>query len=126
MKKKFLSACPGRDRNIDEKKLEKKKSKSIIDANNNKMTIVQQPEPKIVQLINNNQIKIKSSSLLQQSIDNEIFTLQVKGKKNYEILKKLNDALELQTAFLTKRLNNESSISLKRKTSTSPTNPLEK
>lgn len=90
------------------------------------MTIVQQSEPKTVQL-NTNQIKIKSiSSSLQKSIDNEIFTLHVKGKKNYEILKKLNDALELQTAFLTRRLINESSISLKRKTSTSPTNPLEK
>jgi hypothetical protein len=89
------------------------------------MTIVQQSEPKTV--LTTNQIKIKSiSSSLQQSIDNEIFTLHVKGKKNYEILKKLNDALELQTAFLTRRLINESSISLKRKTSTSPTNPLEK
>jgi len=80
----------------------------------------------------NNQKKIKQISSSLQSIDNnEIFTLQIKGRKNYEILKKLNDALELQTAFLTKKFinsnnNNEPSVGLKRKISVIPTNSLEK
>ena len=30
-----------------------------------------------------------------------MFTLQIKGRKNYEILKKLNEALEFQSRFLT-------------------------
>jgi len=47
-----------------------------------------------------NQIRIKSISNLESKSDNDIFTLQVKGRKNYEILKKLNDALEFESNYM--------------------------
>ena len=42
--------------------------------------------------------------------DAEIFTLKIKGRKNFEILKNLNDALEIQDAYSKlKKINSKDS-----------------
>jgi hypothetical protein len=43
-------------------------------------------------------------------IKDEIFTLKIKGRKNFEILKNLNDALEIQDAYSKlKKINSKDS-----------------
>lgn len=52
-----------------------------------------------------------------------MFTLRVKGRKNYEILKKLNEALDLQAAYLS-RMNGVNSLTNNNKNDNNGTNKL--
>lgn len=60
--------------------------------------------------------------------DEQVYTLKVKGKKNYEMLRKLNEALEIQDLYSKiKRTNSNSNAKLIKGISfQSKTNELEK
>lgn len=79
-----ICACPGRDRKTEEenaakarsgKQLKKRKSASGQDGT---------------------EAEKKHKSASSADDDDEVFTLRVRGRQNYEILKKINDAFELQ------------------------------
>nr|AIL94181.1 P53 [Brachionus koreanus] len=81
-----ICACPGRDRATDENKYNRLK-KNALDK----------PPAKSDSLkLNNNE---KKNSILNQEGNEEAFTLVVKGRKNYEILKNLYDALRIQELY---------------------------
>lgn len=83
-----ICACPGRDRATDENKYSKIKK-----------NIVEKPQVKSdsIKLISSD--KEKKNSISNQDDSEEVFTLVVKGRKNYEILKNLNDALRIQELY---------------------------
>lgn len=54
----------------------------------------------------NELITIKSVTMPNENEkDDEIFMLKVRGRKNYEILKNLNEALEIQRLYASKMAN---------------------
>lgn len=95
-----ICACPGRDIKNEEESaaayLKKKEAK-----------VKSMKKIKEVQITS---IRRNASAKLSQNHDNEenqIFTLQVKGKTNFQILSKLRDALELQQTFAIDQKQNE-------------------
>ncbi|CAB1315850.1 unnamed protein product, partial [Coregonus sp. 'balchen'] len=89
-----VCACPGRDRKTEEINL-KKQQETILEtktkpAQGTKRSVKEAslpaPRPEVSK-------KTKSSSPAVS--DDEIYTLQIRGKEKYEMLKKLNDCLEL-------------------------------
>ncbi|XP_030647985.1 cellular tumor antigen p53 [Chanos chanos] len=77
-----VCACPGRDRRTEEgnyRKLLESKNSSKTSTSTKRI-----PRPEV-----SKRAKCSSSS------DPEIFTLQVRGRDRYEMLKKINDSLEL-------------------------------
>lgn len=92
-----ICACPGRDRSTDENKFMKNKK---IPAE--KLPV----KTNSIKLINND-LRQKKSLSLNHEENEETFTLVVKGRKNYEILKNLNEALRIQELY-TRLKNNES------------------
>ena len=79
-----VCASPGRDRNSEESKSQKK-------------------TPKLKQIPERNASLINTRSMSRInsicSDDIEVYTLQVKGKKNYEILKYMRDAFDAYSAI---------------------------
>nr|AEI91929.1 P53 [Cynops orientalis] len=82
-----VCACPGRDRKTEEENFHNKKkpSKNAVNTGTKRT--------------------IKDASLTETDVENpkrkaheedEIYTLQIRGRERYEMLKKLNDALELK------------------------------
>ncbi|KAL4631479.1 cellular tumor antigen p53-like [Arapaima gigas] len=74
-----VCACPGRDRKNDEENFRKRKA----DHGEGFQSEVQSK-------------KIKSSST---SVDDRVYTLLVRGKERFEMLKKINDSLELSDSI---------------------------
>ena len=121
-----ICACPGRDRTTDEKKLAKEKLSGNSAANNPETTKTTKTQPQTQKakqgttapvLANGtqeapkpkdkyDQISIKSICLPNEEENQEIFTIKVRGRKNYEILKNLNEALEIQQRMYSKLKNN--------------------
>lgn len=79
-----VCACPGRDRKTEEEN-------SMKNENGTKQTKKRKsaPTPDMTSAK-----KAKSWSSAEEE-DKEMFTLQIRGRKRYEILKKINDGLEL-------------------------------
>ncbi|XP_036379425.1 cellular tumor antigen p53 [Megalops cyprinoides] len=85
-----VCACPGRDRKTEEDNFRKLQEKTADKASTGtkrsfKETSQSAPRPE-------GSKKTKSSS----SNEEEIFTLQIRGKERYEMLKKINESLELK------------------------------
>lgn len=78
-----VCACPGRDRKTEEENHCKVKTEAKPQK---KRKSAPTPEPAPVK-------KSKSSS--SEEDDRELFTLQVRGRERFEMLKKINDGLEL-------------------------------
>ncbi|KAI5609554.1 cellular tumor antigen p53 isoform X1, partial [Silurus asotus] len=82
-----VCACPGRDRKTEEENLSKKTSGKTASGIKRKSSgIESQVTPNAE---SSKKIKIDSSS------EEEIFILQVRGKDRFNMLKKINDSLEL-------------------------------
>ncbi|XP_010866227.1 cellular tumor antigen p53 isoform X2 [Esox lucius] len=88
-----VCACPGRDRKTEEINLKKQqevaletKSKPAQGTKRLKEASLLVPRPEVSK-------KTKVSSPVVS--DDEIYTLQIRGKERYEMLKKINDGLEL-------------------------------
>ncbi|XP_074518304.1 cellular tumor antigen p53 [Halichoeres trimaculatus] len=79
-----VCACPGRDRKTEEENHNKIKTEAKPQK---KRKSVPAPEPAPVK-------KIKSSSSGDEE-DREIFTLQIRGRKRYELLKEIYDGYQL-------------------------------
>ncbi|XP_069806489.1 cellular tumor antigen p53-like [Dendropsophus ebraccatus] len=84
-----ICACPGRDRRTEEDNYQKKR-----------------------ELKTGGKRVLPSSAILDSALpkkkcpsDEEIFTIQVKGRERYEMLKKVNEALELQDKVDQQKLN---------------------
>ncbi|KAM4676363.1 cellular tumor antigen p53 [Discoglossus pictus] len=86
-----VCACPGRDRRTEEENYIKKKGPK----SNGKRGFPNSSVPDVVLL--------KKRAVVEE----EVFTLQVRGRKRYEMLKEINDALEL------KEQSDQQKISLK-------------
>lgn len=93
-----ICACPGRDRSTDENKFlkHKKNAAEKLPAKTNSVKLVSFKQK-------------KNSSLNLEENDETTFTLVVKGRKNYEILKNLNEALRIQELY-NKIKNNDSQL----------------
>ncbi|KAM8881152.1 cellular tumor antigen p53 [Synchiropus picturatus] len=78
-----ICACPGRDRKTEEENGTKQKSGKQLKK---------RKSPTLPESTECNK-KTKSASSAE---DDEVFTLRVRGRQNFEMLKKINDALELQ------------------------------
>lgn len=76
-----VCACPGRDRRTEEENYYKKKGLKIA----GKRDLLTPPVPVP---------GLPKKRVLSE--DEETFTLQIKGRERYEMLKKINDALEMQ------------------------------
>ncbi|XP_073510749.1 cellular tumor antigen p53 isoform X2 [Phyllobates terribilis] len=75
-----ICACPGRDRRTEEENFQKKKELKASGKRALPSSPIQDPAlPK-----------------KKPHAEEELFTLQVKGRERYEMLKKINDALEVQ------------------------------
>jgi hypothetical protein len=99
-----ICACPGRDRNMEEKKLCKRKS------TRNPVAVAVLPETtKKPSFTNKNAI-----DKVQENDD--IYTIRVKGRENYLLLKKIAESLEIQRVYQNMKnlspqaLNNSSAL----------------
>ena len=77
-------------------------------------------EVQITSIKRNASIKVPHS---QENEENQIFTLQVKGKTNFQILSKLRDALELQQQFTLNQNLNEAQKNLNKNITNDPVVP---
>ncbi|CAF0815412.1 unnamed protein product [Brachionus calyciflorus] len=82
-----ICACPGRDRTTDENKFNKQKNIQKLKEPKKEETIVKNPSIK------------NTESVIVDNDSQELFTLVIKGRKNYEILKNLNEALKIQDLY---------------------------
>ncbi|XP_041926942.1 cellular tumor antigen p53-like isoform X1 [Alosa sapidissima] len=89
-----VCACPGRDRKSEEENNGKKNGEKILSGTKRKVQ-VSEPERE-------GQAVPKASSSkkpkTETNPDDEIFTLQIRGRKRFEMLKSINDGLELSDA----------------------------
>ncbi|XP_013772427.1 cellular tumor antigen p53-like isoform X2 [Limulus polyphemus] len=92
-----ICACPGRDRRNEENLLEKQHEPQQGTVDSVKRTVVRLSQ----ELWNNTPLpkKVKTSS-----DDDKIFTLEVRGRKNYEYLCIMRDALEKQRYLTSEQL----------------------
>ncbi|XP_041444951.1 cellular tumor antigen p53-like [Xenopus laevis] len=81
-----VCACPGRDRRTEEQNDMKKRGLKA----NGKRELPHSPST---------QAPLPKKRLVVVDDDEEIFTLRIKGRSRYEMIKKLNDALELQESL---------------------------
>ncbi|XP_051523004.1 cellular tumor antigen p53-like isoform X2 [Myxocyprinus asiaticus] len=83
-----VCACPGRDRKTEESNFRKEQEAKTTGKTPSKRSIKESssstPRPE-----GSKKAKLSNSS------DEEIYTLQVRGKERFEMLKKINDSLEL-------------------------------
>ena len=89
-----VCASPGRDRNTEEaKRIDKKPSKKApvnMNADNS---------PPCRLMNTRSMSNVRSMSSPGDAEDSEVFTLQVKGRKNYDILRQVRDAFEAYSAI---------------------------
>ncbi|NP_571402.1 cellular tumor antigen p53 isoform X2 [Danio rerio] len=85
-----VCACPGRDRKTEESNFKKDQETKTMakTTTGTKRSLVKESSSATLRPEGSKKAKGSSS-------DEEIFTLQVRGRERYEILKKLNDSLEL-------------------------------
>lgn len=89
-----VCASPGRDRNTEETKPAKRAKRK--DPDNNTVTeapISLSPQTLLIKR------SMSSARSISNSADDEVFTLQVKGRKNYEMLKHIRDSFEAHSAI---------------------------
>ncbi|XP_072544013.1 cellular tumor antigen p53-like [Salminus brasiliensis] len=86
-----VCACPGRDRKTEEENLEKKTVKTATGAKRKCSALDSQPTPAAESSCK--KIKIDSGS------DDDVFVLHVRGKERFNMLKTINDSLELMDAM---------------------------
>jgi len=80
-----VCACPGRDRKTEEGNVEKKEGTKPTKKRKSPPTSTPAAPPK----------RIMSSSSAEEE-EKEVFVIQVRGRKRFEMLKQINEALELQ------------------------------
>ncbi len=88
-----VCASPGRDRNTEEaKRIENKQSKkTLVNTDANKPPC---------HLMNTRSLSnLKSISALSDTENSEVFTLQIKGRKNYDLLRHIRDAFDALAAI---------------------------
>ncbi|XP_057178376.1 cellular tumor antigen p53 isoform X1 [Triplophysa rosa] len=85
-----VCACPGRDRKTEEGNLRKEQEAKTSDKtpSTTKRSFKESSS-------SNPRAESSKKAKLSNSSDEEIFTLHVRGKERYEMLKKINDSLEL-------------------------------
>ncbi|XP_056601910.1 cellular tumor antigen p53 isoform X3 [Triplophysa dalaica] len=85
-----VCACPGRDRKTEEGNFRKEQEAKIPDKtpSTTKRSFKES-------FSSNPRAEGSKKAKLNNSSDEEMFTLQVRGKERYEMLKKINDSLEL-------------------------------
>lgn len=89
-----VCACPGRDRKTEEENSGKKNGEKILSGTKRK---VQSSEPeREVQAMPKPSSSKKPKT--DTNPDEELFTLQIRGRKRFEMLKSINDSLELSDA----------------------------
>ncbi|KAK2863127.1 hypothetical protein Q5P01_002660 [Channa striata] len=93
-----ICACPGRDRKTEEENNAKSQ-------NGTKQTKKRKSAP----APDNTAVKKSKSASSAEEEDKELYTLQVRGRERYEMLKKINDGLEL----LDKEHSTRSKVSVK-------------
>nr|XP_055054979.1 cellular tumor antigen p53 isoform X1 [Misgurnus anguillicaudatus]XP_055054980.1 cellular tumor antigen p53 isoform X1 [Misgurnus anguillicaudatus]XP_055054982.1 cellular tumor antigen p53 isoform X1 [Misgurnus anguillicaudatus]XP_055054988.1 cellular tumor antigen p53 isoform X1 [Misgurnus anguillicaudatus] len=85
-----VCACPGRDRKTEESNLRKEQEPKPSDKTpSTTKRSIKETTSSIPRAEGSKKAKLNNSS------DEEIYTLQVRGKERYEMLKKINDGLEL-------------------------------
>lgn len=87
-----VCASPGRDRNTEESKHQKKGAKPVENTK-----LVTPAKPVLDSIIQTRSMPRSCSSSSKN--DTDVFTLQVKGRKNYEILRHIRDAFEAYSAI---------------------------
>lgn len=85
-----VCACPGRDRKTEETNFRNAQEAKTSAKTATKRSLPEDPQAGAGAHAEGSK-KAKSSS----STEEEIFTLQVRGRERYEMLKKINDSLEL-------------------------------
>lgn len=86
-----VCACPGRDRKTEESNFRKDQETKTLGKtpSSNKRSLMKKSTSSVPRPEGSKKAKLSGSS------DEEIYTLQVKGKERYEMLKKINDSFEL-------------------------------
>jgi hypothetical protein len=121
-----VCACPGRDLKNDEKNQkafkindESTKLKSGADfssVKNNSNTKIQNKNFSDLKSVK--ELEITSIRHIDNCDEQQIYTLEVRGKNNYQVLSKIRDALEFQHKFLQNSLESQTNRQLPRKQST--------
>ncbi|XP_078284285.1 cellular tumor antigen p53-like [Rhinoraja longicauda] len=81
-----VCACPGRDRKSEEENLRRQQEEGTPDTGPPKRSIQEVTQP----------IVSPAPSKRKRADDNEVFTLQVRGRERYEMLKKIMEAMEVK------------------------------
>ncbi|XP_058632874.1 cellular tumor antigen p53 isoform X3 [Onychostoma macrolepis] len=86
-----VCACPGRDRKTEESNFRKDQETKTLGKtpSANKRSLTKESTSSVARPEGSKKAKLSGSS------DEEMYTLQVRGKERYEMLKKINDSLEL-------------------------------
>uniref|UniRef100_A0A8C1A128 Cellular tumor antigen p53 n=1 Tax=Cyprinus carpio carpio TaxID=630221 RepID=A0A8C1A128_CYPCA len=86
-----VCACPGRDRKTEESNFRKDQETKTLGKtpSTNKRSLTKESTSSVPRPEGSKKAKLSGSS------DEEIYTLQVRGKERYEMLKKINDSLDL-------------------------------
>ncbi|XDV21053.1 hypothetical protein PO909_026237 [Leuciscus waleckii] len=86
-----VCACPGRDRKTEESNFRKDQETKTVSKtpSTTKRSLMKESSSSTSRLEASKKAKLSASS------DEEIYTLQVRGKERFEMLKKINDGLEL-------------------------------
>ncbi|XP_016147180.1 cellular tumor antigen p53 isoform X1 [Sinocyclocheilus grahami] len=86
-----VCACPGRDRKTEESNFRKDQETKTLSKtpSANKRSLTKESASSVPRPEGSKKAKLSGSS------DEEVYTLQVKGKERFEMLKKINDSLEL-------------------------------
>ncbi|XP_059406985.1 cellular tumor antigen p53 isoform X1 [Carassius carassius] len=86
-----VCACPGRDRKTEESNFRKDQETKTLGKtpSSNKRSLTKESTSSVPRPEGSKKAKLSGSS------DEEIYALQVRGKERYEMLKKINDSLEL-------------------------------
>uniref|UniRef100_A0A673KKQ1 Cellular tumor antigen p53 n=1 Tax=Sinocyclocheilus rhinocerous TaxID=307959 RepID=A0A673KKQ1_9TELE len=86
-----VCACPGRDRKTEESNFRKDQETKTLGKtpSANKRSLTKESTSSVPRPEGSKKAKLSGSS------DEEVYTLQVKGKDRFEMLKKINDSLEL-------------------------------
>ncbi|XP_043095466.1 cellular tumor antigen p53 isoform X2 [Puntigrus tetrazona] len=90
-----VCACPGRDRKTEESNFRKDQETKTLGKtpSANKRSLTKESTSSLSRPEGSKKAKLSTSS------DEEIYTLQVRGKERFEMLKKINDSLELSDAM---------------------------
>lgn len=94
-----MCASPGRDRNTEETKATKGTKRKAPDINTTEKGMNLSPQQAPLKSALAAKRTLSSAGSINSSNDEEVFTLQIKGRKNYEMLKHIRDAFEAHSAI---------------------------